>query len=78
MVRRAATFSPDSFNNFGESLRYGRERVELSRRELAVHAGYHYSYMSRLEKDERLPDTAMLMARFEPALEPRQRQIARA
>ena len=68
MVGRAGTFSPDSFNNFGELLRYLRERAELSQRELALQVGYHYSYMSRLEKNERLPDTATLMARFVPAL----------
>ena len=68
MVGRAGTLSPDSFNNFGELLRYLRERAELSQRELALQVGYHYSYMSRVEKNERQPDIATLMARFVPAL----------
>ena len=62
------TFTPENFNNFGELLRYLRERAELSQRDLALQVGYHYSYMSRIEKNERLPDSATLMARFVPAL----------
>src|SRR6185369_910117 len=59
---------PDQFSNFGELLRFLRERAELSQRELALQVGYHYSYMSRIEKNERMPDSATLMARFIPAL----------
>src|SRR5215216_1596158 len=68
MTGRTSTLNPDSFNNFGELLRYLRERAELSQREMALQVGYHYSYMSRVEKNERLPDSATLMARFIPAL----------
>jgi predicted ATPase/DNA-binding XRE family transcriptional regulator len=64
----SGTLIPDNFNNFGELLRYLRERAELSQRELALQVGYHYSYMSRIEKNERMPDSATLMARFIPAL----------
>jgi predicted ATPase len=60
--------SPDTFVYFGDLLRYLRERAELSQRELALQVGYHYSYMSRIEKNERMPDSATLMARFIPAL----------
>ncbi len=60
--------TPETFNTFGELLRYLRERAELSQRELALQVGYHYSYMSRIEKNERMPDSATLMARFVPAL----------
>jgi predicted ATPase len=60
--------SPASFQQFGELLRYLRKRAELSQRELALHVGYHYSYMSRIENNEHIPDPAMLMARFVPAL----------
>ena len=60
--------SPDSFLDFGELVRYLRERAELSQRELALQVGYHYSYMSRIESNERIPDSATLMARFVPAL----------
>jgi len=68
MSGTAGTLSPEEFNNFGELLRFLRERADLSQRELALQVGYHYSYMSRIEKNERLPDSATLMARFIPAL----------
>ncbi|MBI5934794.1 MAG: tetratricopeptide repeat protein [Chloroflexi bacterium] len=61
-------FAPESFQTFGELLHYLRERAEFSQRELALQVGYHYSYMSRIEKNERLPDAATLKARFVPAL----------
>lgn len=63
-----AAVSPQSFTNFGELLRFLRERVELSQKELAMQVGYHYSYMSRIEKNQRTPDPTTLMARFVPAL----------
>ncbi len=68
MATRALAVTPQSFTTFGELLRYLRERAELSQRELALQVGYHYSYMSRIEKSERIPDSATLMARFVPAL----------
>src|SRR6266496_4879157 len=68
MATRVSAVTPQSFTTFGELLRYLRERVELSQRELALQVGYHYSYMSRIEKSERIPDAATLMARFVPAL----------
>jgi predicted ATPase/DNA-binding XRE family transcriptional regulator len=61
--------SPQSFTSFGELLRFLRERVELSQKELAMQVGYHYSYMSRIEKNQRTPDPTTLMARFVPALD---------
>ena len=63
-----AAVTPQSFGTFGELLRYLRERAELSQRELALQVGYHYSYMSRIEKNERIPDAAVLKAQFIPAL----------
>jgi len=60
--------SPQSFTNFGELLRYLRERAELSQKQLDLEVGYHYSYMSRIEKNQRIPDPTTLMARFVPAL----------
>src|SRR5512138_1795444 len=68
MAGSGAAISPDTFVYFGDLLRYLRERAELSQRELALQVGYHYSYMSRIERNERLPDSATLMARFIPAL----------
>jgi predicted ATPase/DNA-binding XRE family transcriptional regulator len=63
-----AAITPQSFTSFGELLRYLRERVELSQKELATQVGYHYSYMSRIEKNQRTPDPKTLLARFIPAL----------
>ena len=60
--------SPQSFTSFGELLRFLRERAELSQKQLALEVGYHYSYMSRIEKNQRIPDRTTLMARFVPAL----------
>ncbi len=68
MAGNQSALSPENFKNFGELLRFLRERAELSQRELALQVGYHYSYMSRIEKNERIPDSATLMARFVPAL----------
>ena len=68
-MEAVVTVSPQSFTSFGELLRFLRERVELSQKELAMQVGYHYSYMSRIEKNQRTPDPTTLMARFVPALE---------
>jgi len=68
MAQRTTAVSPATFSSFGEILRYLRKRAELSQRELAARIGYHYSYMSRIESNEYLPDSATLMARFIPAL----------
>jgi predicted ATPase len=68
MSGRSSAVTPQSFATFGELLHYLRERAGLSQRELALQVGYHYSYMSRIEKNERIPDAATLMARFVPAL----------
>src|SRR5215510_1449986 len=68
MLDSAAAVSPTSFPSFGDLLRYLRKRAELSQRELASHVGYHYSYMSRIENNEYVPDPTVLMSRFIPAL----------
>src|SRR4030095_3581962 len=41
----------------------------LTQRDLAARVGYHYSYISRIEKNQHLPGIATLMGRFIPALE---------
>ena len=68
MPKNQVTVKPKSFATFGELLRYLRERAHLSQRELAGLVGYHYSYMSYLEKNMRVPDEASLLGRFIPAL----------
>ncbi len=68
MVKRPHDASPSSFKSFGDLLKYLRERARLSQRELARQVGYHYSYMSRMENNVRLPDEVTLRTRFAPAL----------
>src|SRR5512139_807246 len=68
MSNAVSAITPASFLSFGELLRYLRKRAELSQRELALDVGYHYSYMSRIENNEYIPDPAVLMSRFVPAL----------
>jgi predicted ATPase len=67
-MQGSISVSPESFSSFGELLRFLRERAELSQKQLALEVGYHYSYMSRIEKNQRIPDPTTLMARFVPAL----------
>lgn len=61
--------TPQGFSTFGDLLRYLRERAHLSQRELAALVGYHFSYISYLEKNTRMVDEAVLLGRFVPALE---------
>jgi transcriptional regulator with XRE-family HTH domain len=68
MPKNQVSVKPQSFATFGELLRYLRERNHLSQRDLAALVGYHYSYMSYLEKNMRVPDEASLLGRFIPAL----------
>ncbi|MBI5825076.1 MAG: tetratricopeptide repeat protein [Chloroflexi bacterium] len=68
MAKRRAVLSRSEFTTFGELLRYLRERVRLSQRELAQKVGYHYSYISRLERNSRTLDVLTLRTRFIPAL----------
>ncbi len=53
---------------FGEFLRQLRRRAGLTQGELAVIVGFSVAQISRLEKDERLPDVAMVVEKFLPAL----------
>lgn len=68
MKDEQSVLSPASFATLGELLRFLRERAHLTQRELAARVDYHYSYISRLEKNAVLPDSSMLTARFVPAL----------
>ncbi|MFL5803161.1 MAG: helix-turn-helix domain-containing protein, partial [Roseiflexaceae bacterium] len=58
-----------SFTTFGALLRYLRRRARLSQRDLATAVGYSESQISRLEQNQRLPDSSGLAALFVPALE---------
>lgn len=66
---KAQLITPEQFTTFGELLSYLRHRAALTQRELATQVGYHYSYLSRLERGERFPEAAMILARFVPALQ---------
>lgn len=57
-----------SLTNFGDLLRYLRQRAHLTQRNLALAVGYSVSQISRLEHNERLPDESTLLSVFVPAL----------
>jgi WD40 repeat protein/transcriptional regulator with XRE-family HTH domain len=57
-----------SFSTFGEMLKYLRRREHLTQLELSISVGYSEAQISRLEKNQRLPDLTTLKALFVPAL----------
>src|ERR671917_583361 len=59
----------DSFTSFGDLLLYLRRRAHLRQRDLAIAVGYSEAQIGRLEKNQRLPNMAMLLAQFVPALD---------
>jgi WD40 repeat protein/transcriptional regulator with XRE-family HTH domain len=61
-------FVPQSFASFGELLKYLRRRERLTQLELSIAVGYSEAQISRLEKNQRLPDLTVLKALFIPAL----------
>ena len=61
-------FSPDSFQTFGDLLRYLRRRERLTQLELSIMVGYSEAQMTRLEKNQRRPDPVAVKALFVPAL----------
>ena len=61
-------FSPDSFNTFGDLLKYLRRRERLTQLELSIAVGYSEAQIGRLEKNQRKPDLTALKALFIPAL----------
>jgi WD40 repeat protein/transcriptional regulator with XRE-family HTH domain len=58
----------DSFSTFGDLLKYLRRRERLTQLELSIAVGYSEAQISRLEKNQRLPDLTALKALFLPAL----------
>jgi WD40 repeat protein/DNA-binding XRE family transcriptional regulator len=68
MTVTSASIALDQFTTFGDLLKYLRRRAGLTQRELSIAVGYSDSQISRLEKNERMPDLATLTARFIPAL----------
>ncbi len=61
-------FTSDSFASFGDLLKYLRRRERLTQLELSIAVGYSEAQISRLEKNQRLPDLAAIQALFVPAL----------
>src|SRR5258706_7777725 len=60
--------SPLTLLSFGELLKYLRRRVQLTQRDLGLAVGYSETQITRLEKNQRLPDLTTLAALFVPAL----------
>jgi transcriptional regulator with XRE-family HTH domain len=66
-------FSPassllNSHATFGDLLKYLRRRAHLTQLELSIAVGYSEAQISRLEKNQRLPDLTAVQALFIPAL----------
>jgi WD40 repeat protein/transcriptional regulator with XRE-family HTH domain len=61
-------FSPESFQSFGDLLKYLRRRESLTQLELSIAVGYSETQITRLEKNQRRPDLTALKALFIPAL----------
>lgn len=59
----------NSFTTFGDLLKYLRRRQRLTQLELSIAVGYSESQITRLEKNQRLPDLTALKALFMPALQ---------
>ena len=61
-------FSIESFQTFGDLLKYLRRRQRLTQLELSIAVGYSEAQIGRLEKNQRRPDLAALKALIVPAL----------
>lgn len=68
-MSRGTAVTPDHFTAFGDLFKYLRRRAGLTQRDLSIAVGYSDSQISRLEQSQRVPDEAMLIARFVPALQ---------
>jgi WD40 repeat protein/transcriptional regulator with XRE-family HTH domain len=63
------SFSLDSFQTFGDLLKYLRRRQRLTQLELSIAVGYSEAQIGRLEKNQRRPDLTALKALFIPSLQ---------
>ena len=71
LLRRNMAILPPTVaasTTFGEYLKFLRRREQLTQLELSIAVGYSEAQISRLEKNQRLPDLAALKALFIPAL----------
>lgn len=62
------SLSHDSFQTFGDLLKYLRRRARLTQLELSIAVGYSDAQITRLEKNQRRPEIAAVKALFVPAL----------
>jgi WD40 repeat protein/transcriptional regulator with XRE-family HTH domain len=62
------SFSPNSFQTFGDLLKYLRRRERLTQLELSIAVGYSETQITRLEKNQRRPELSVIKALFIPAL----------
>ena len=60
--------TPDQFSTFGELLKYLRRQARITQRELAIAVGYSDTQISRIEQNQRVPDSTTITALFVPAL----------
>ena len=65
---RPVAVTPDQFSTFGELLKYLRRQARITQRELAIAVGYSDTQISRIEQNQRVPDSATITALFVPAL----------
>lgn len=56
-------------STFGDLLKFLRKRARLTQRELGIAVGYAETQITRLENNSRLPDPAVVRARFIAALD---------
>ncbi|HEY6043149.1 MAG TPA: helix-turn-helix domain-containing protein, partial [Anaerolineae bacterium] len=68
MAKGASSLASDTYSNFGDLLKFVRRRERLTQLELSIAVGYSEAQISRLEKNQRLPDLTALKALFIPAL----------
>lgn len=64
-----AVITPETFISFGDLLTYLRKRAFLTQDELSRAVGYSRAHVTRLEKNQRLPDLVTIAALFIPALD---------
>jgi len=60
--------TPEQFVTFGELLKYLRRQARITQRELAIAVGYSDTQISRIEQNQRVPDSTTITALFVPAL----------
>ena len=68
-MKRDISLAPESFQTFGDLLTYLRKQTRLTQDESSRVVGYSRTHITRLEKNQRLPDLASVAALFIPAFD---------